>query len=59
MARPYRLLSGALLTVLCAAQTGKLNRSALPALLNFESEQTGAAPAGWGGGPPGTIFVDH
>lgn len=27
-------------------------------MLNFEAEQTGATPVGWGGGPAGTLFVD-
>jgi hypothetical protein len=30
----------------------------LEAILNFETEHSGASPRGWGGGPPGTIFVD-
>jgi C-terminal processing protease CtpA/Prc len=30
----------------------------LKALLGFETEQGGTSPRGWGGGPPGTIFVD-
>lgn len=30
----------------------------LAAMLNFETEQTGKMPRGWGGGPPETIAVD-
>src|SRR5262249_7723168 len=28
-------------------------------MLNFEAQQTGKVPTGWGGGPPGTIFIDE
>jgi hypothetical protein len=31
----------------------------LASILNFEMEQTGTMPRGWGGGPPGTIFIDE
>ncbi len=30
----------------------------LASILNFEIEQTATSPRGWGGGPPGTIFLD-
>jgi hypothetical protein len=30
----------------------------LESAFTFETERAGAAPRGWGGGPPGTIFVD-
>lgn len=30
----------------------------LASILDFEVEQTAATPRGWGGGPPGTFFVD-
>src|SRR5215510_3008911 len=33
-------------------------RSGLAAALNFEAAHSGSQPAGWGGGPPGTIAVD-
>src|SRR6266581_4317196 len=32
--------------------------SRFASILNFETEHTGTTPRGWGGGPPGTIFVD-
>jgi C-terminal processing protease CtpA/Prc len=32
--------------------------SELAAMLNFEADQSGVSPRGWGGGPSGTIFVD-
>ena len=31
----------------------------LASILNFEMEQTRTMPRGWGGGPPGTIFIDE
>ena len=31
----------------------------LAAVLNFETDQMGTMPQGWGGGPPDTIAVDH
>jgi hypothetical protein len=31
----------------------------LASIFTFEIEQTGTMPQGWGGGPPGTIFVDE
>ena len=34
------------------------DRSELEAALGFEVPTTGNMPGGWGGGPPGTIFVD-
>src|SRR5437870_13246160 len=40
------------------AQIANLD-SDLASILNFETDQTGAMPRGWGGGPPGTIFVDR
>jgi hypothetical protein len=33
-------------------------RSDLEGAFTFESDQSGAVPRGWAGGPPGTIFVD-
>jgi hypothetical protein len=30
----------------------------LATILNFEIDQTAISPRGWGGGPPGTIFVE-
>ena len=53
------LLAAAVPAFLCQAQPAPLKRADLPALLNFEMEHPGAAPARWGGGPPGTIFIDH
>jgi C-terminal processing protease CtpA/Prc len=32
--------------------------SGLAEILNFETTHSGTTPSGWGGGPPGTIFVD-
>src|SRR5437879_9065413 len=58
---PMRRLLPALLFVAFTfhgeAQVGSFN-SNLAAELNFETDQTGTMPRGWGGGPPGTIFVD-
>ncbi|MBI3886588.1 MAG: hypothetical protein HY302_12795 [Opitutae bacterium] len=33
--------------------------AALPALLSFEGAPAGTLPAGWGGGPVGTVFLDE
>jgi hypothetical protein len=52
--------------LLCAALTlsghaQNQNASVGPQLestLTFEGTHTGASPSGWGGGPPGTVFVD-
>jgi C-terminal processing protease CtpA/Prc len=48
------------LTFLCQAQdAGKLaDHAGLAKALSFETEHPGGAPAGWGGGPSGTLFVD-
>ena len=52
------------LALLCAALTvpghaqNANSRSELEAMLSFEAEHGGTSPRGWGGGPPGTIFVD-
>ena len=50
------------LALVCQAQQVKpqhpSDRSALDAVLSFESPPTGDVPGGWSGGPPGTIFVD-
>jgi hypothetical protein len=50
------------LALVCQAQQVKpqqpSDRSALDAVLSFESPPTGDMPGGWSGGPPGTIFVD-
>jgi C-terminal processing protease CtpA/Prc len=50
------------LTPLCQAQVAtpakSTDRSGLAEILSFETEHAGGAPQGWGGGPPGTIFVD-
>src|SRR5262249_52459248 len=35
-----------------------LDHSGLGEILSFETAQTNTSPAGWGGGPAGTIFVD-
>ncbi|MGA7412950.1 MAG: hypothetical protein WBW33_20910, partial [Bryobacteraceae bacterium] len=45
-----------LIPLLCPAQNVK--RSELAPVLNFETEQIGGVPHGWGGGPPKTIFTD-
>src|SRR4051794_583357 len=45
-----------LLAVPCFAQRPDLQN--LPSILKFETEQAGGMPAGWGGGPPNTIFAD-
>jgi hypothetical protein len=44
------------LPVICQPQG--VTRFELARILNFELEQTGGAPRGWGGGPPETIFTD-
>ena len=44
------------LPLICQSQG--VNRSELAPILNFETEQTGGPPRGWGGGPPATIFTD-
>lgn len=36
-----------------------VNRADLESSLNFETPTGGDAPAGWGGGPVGTIFIDR
>ena len=55
------LLSAALicaaLTVPGQAQNASAGRE-LESILKFETEHKGTSPLGWGGGPPGTIFVD-
>src|SRR5438105_1020568 len=54
------LLFGAIcasLTLSGAAQTPQLPIIA-PSMLNFEMQHAGNIPTVWGGGPPGTIFVD-
>jgi hypothetical protein len=69
--RPMRRL---VLALLCAALTvappfhysagspgqaqNTNSRSELEAVLSFETDHSGNSPRGWGGGPPGTIFVD-
>src|SRR5438552_17139024 len=45
-------------TFQAGAQIATLD-SDLASILNFETDQTGAMPRGWGGGPPDTIFVDR
>jgi len=42
-----------------SSQAQGVRRSELAQILNFEVEQTGGAPRGWGGGPPETIFADN
>jgi len=39
-------------------QEKQVDDAGLAQLLNFEAAQTKTAPAGWGGGPAGTVFVD-
>ncbi len=50
-----RLLLG-LAPLLCQAQA--VNRFNLAPILNFETDQTGGPPRGWGGGPRETLFTD-
>jgi hypothetical protein len=56
-----RFLSVALLytalTVPGQAQNASVGRE-LESILTFEATHNGTTPAGWGGGPPATIFVD-
>jgi hypothetical protein len=52
----------ATLALVCQAQQTKpeklRDRTDLEAALGFEAPPTDDVPGGWGGGPPGTIFVD-
>jgi hypothetical protein len=52
----------AMLAVPCFAQTAELKTpsgaSGSDPVLSFEAGPAGSAPAGWGGGPAGTIVVD-
>lgn len=34
------------------------DRAALAQILTFEGQPSAGSPAGWGGGPAGTIFAD-
>lgn len=55
------LLASLTLTCYAHAQENRAkpaDHSALAAALAFELPSTGDQPAGWGGGPPGTVFVD-
>ena len=52
------LFSAAFSCLLLTCQAQGVNRSELAQILNFEVEQTGSMPRGWGGGPPETIFLD-
>lgn len=62
MARVLLALICVTLTPLCQAQVATsakpTDRSGLAEILSFETEHVGGSPQGWGGGPPGTIFVD-
>jgi C-terminal processing protease CtpA/Prc len=53
MARFLIALACSTLPLLCQAQ-----QAGLAEILSFETEHAGGSPNGWGGGPPGTIFVD-
>jgi peptidase S41-like protein len=57
MRRLMPVLLCAVLVAPSSAQESTL-RSELEAALGFESSESGSSPHGWGGGPPGTIFVD-
>jgi hypothetical protein len=50
------------LTLPCQAQDTRpvqsVDWSELTKALSFEAEPNGDMPAGWGGGPPGTVFAD-
>jgi Peptidase family S41 len=62
MARVLIVLICTALALLCGAQEAKpgsvTGRSDLELSLSFEAPARGDMPGGWGGGPPGTIFVD-
>jgi C-terminal processing protease CtpA/Prc len=60
MARFLLAVTYVALTLPCSAQDSNSTKSPNPlaAILSFETEHPGGSPAGWGGGPPGTIFVD-
>ena len=60
MIRPLlSLVVGILLFPLLRAELiGATPDAGLASTLNFEREQTGSIPAGWHGGPPGTLFID-
>ncbi len=58
-----RLLAPAfLITILCTVACAQSSRHPLGpdlvTLLNFEREHAGGKPAGWGGGPAETLFID-
>jgi hypothetical protein len=42
--------------LICHAQA--IERAGLAPIFNFEAEQTGGPPSGWGGGPRETLFTD-
>lgn len=47
-----------LLIPVVAFTQAPLDRTTLAPLLRFERSTPGNAPTGWGGGPPGTLFID-
>lgn len=57
------LVAGVLLAISSTTSFGQtqnsLNRPELESSLNFEAPASANGPAGWGGGPAGTIFVDR
>ncbi len=45
------------LPLICQAQA--IDPAGLAPILNFEAEQTGGPPSGWGGSPRETLFTDN
>ena len=62
MARFPHALIYAMLSLYCHAQDDSAAKSTdhfgLTEILSFEAQHASDSPAGWGGGPAGTIFVD-
>jgi len=57
MARYLPALACATAALLCRAQA-PTQAPGLAAILSFETEHPGGAPAGWGSNPPGSVHVD-
>jgi len=53
------LLASILMSATASQAQSSINRAGLESLLNFEAPTTGDSPAGWSGGPAGTIFIDR
>jgi len=53
------LLGGIFIFTSASQAQTSVNRADLESSLNFEAPTTGDFPAGWGGGPAGTILLDR